>query len=97
MAKHIALMRWTDQGVKNVKQSPQRAEAARQLFQQVGAQVTDLYWTAGNYNLVMVVDAPDEQTFAAAMLALVDDGNVRAELLSAYTQEEFEQVLAKIP
>lgn len=96
MPKYVALMRWTDQGVRNSKDSPQRADAARQMFQQKGVQITDLYWTVGSYNLIMTAEAPDTETFSAAMLGLVDDGNVRAEILRAYTQDEFQQILAKV-
>ena len=70
MATYITLFNWTDQGVRNVKDSPNRIRQAEGHFQQLGVTLTSIYCTMGDYDLVGVLEAPDDQALARALLAL---------------------------
>jgi uncharacterized protein with GYD domain len=95
MPHYVCLMNWTEQGVKNVAQSVERADAARTALAAKGVTLKDVYWTAGAYDLVSVVEAPDDATASAALLALIGQGNLRSTTLRAFTAEEFAGILAK--
>src|SRR5665213_4156357 len=95
MPSYIALMSWTDQGVKNFKDSVDRADAAEVALSPAGIRFKDIYWTVGQYDLVATFEAPDEETLAAALLALAAQGNLRTTTLRAFTAGEMRGVIAK--
>jgi uncharacterized protein with GYD domain len=95
MPSYIALMNWTDQGVKNFKDSVDRADAAEVALSPAGIRFKDIYWTVGQYDLVATFEAPDEETLAAALLALAAQGNLRTTTLRAFTAGEMRGVIAK--
>jgi uncharacterized protein with GYD domain len=70
MARYVLLINWTDQGIRNAKDTINRANAARQAFQAGGGQVIDIYWTVGPYDIVAIFEAPDEETATRLVLAL---------------------------
>jgi len=92
---YVVLYRFTDQGFKNAKETVTRANQARADNEQRGFQVRELLWTQGRYDIIAVVDAPDEQAMMAGMLNICGAGNVRSETLRAFTATEMEAVLAK--
>ncbi len=85
MAKHIMLINYTQKGIANIKESPNRAEAARGLARECGAEMTDLYLTMGEYDLVAIVEAPSDDAVAKFALALGSLGNVRTKTLKAFS------------
>jgi uncharacterized protein with GYD domain len=95
MPSYITLMNWTDQGVKSFKDSVDRADAAEVALSPVGIKFKDVYWTVGAYDLVATFEAPDEETLAAALLALAAQGNLRTTTLRAFTAKEMRGVIAK--
>ncbi len=97
MATYISLINWTDRGIENFRESPQRTESAAAAAQQVGAELRETYWTVGPYDLVAVVEAPDDETMAAFGLAVGSQGNVRTTTLRAFTRQEFEGIIEKLP
>jgi uncharacterized protein with GYD domain len=94
--RFIALIDWTDQGVKNAKDSVNRAQAARDAFKSVGAEMEQIYWTLGAHDLVAVVSAPDGESVAAGLLKVASAGNIRSHLLRAFDEQEFGAILAKL-
>jgi len=96
MARFIVLMDWTDQGVRNAKDSVKRASQAREVFQKQGVTIEQLYWTLGSHDLVGVLNAPDGETFAAVLLQLAAAGNMRTTTLRAFDEGEFGAILAKL-
>ncbi len=96
MPTYIMLARFTEQGIRNIKDSPKREEVFRNLCKKVGAQVKDVYRTMGRYDLVAIVDAPDAVTMNAILYSLGSLGNVRTETLRAFTRPETDQALAKM-
>jgi uncharacterized protein with GYD domain len=95
MPTYVALLSWTDQGVRNYKDTAQRAEAFGSAVQKLGAKLLNIYWTVGPYDLVAVVEAPDDETAVAALLQLDGVGNVRSTTLRAFGREEMERIVAK--
>ena len=93
MAKYILLINWTDQGVKSVKDSPTRLDAARKLAETVGARLGDFYMTIGGYDMVAHVDAPDDATVARFVLNVAAGGNVRTQTLKAFSEDEYRKIL----
>jgi uncharacterized protein with GYD domain len=95
MPSYITLMNWTDQGVKSFRESVDRADAAEVVLSPAGITFKDIYWTVGAYDLVATFEAPDEETLAAALLALAAQGNLRTTTMRAFTAEEMRGVIAK--
>jgi len=96
MAIYVVLANFTDQGVRNVKDSTKRAEAFKELAKSSGATVKDLYWTLGQYDIVATVDAPDDMAITALGLTLAKAGNVRTQTLRAFSQAEMGSILSKV-
>lgn len=95
MPTYVLLIDWTQQGVENFKDSVDRYEAARSQFEGMGVRFRDIYWTLGSHDIVSVVDAPDSETLAAALLRLASGGNVRTTTLRALSADEMRGVIAK--
>lgn len=96
MATFIVLVNFTDQGIKNIKESPKRAKAFQDLARKFGSTVKEIYWTQGQYDLITVVEAPDEQTMSALILSVASLGNVRGQTLRAFNAAEFGAILKKM-
>lgn len=96
MPSYIVLIKWTDQGVKNAKDTVQRARQFRSDLEGRGGKVSSFYWTQGRYDLVTTAEGADEQTVMAALLALGSQGNVRTETLRAFNETEMEAVIRKM-
>jgi uncharacterized protein with GYD domain len=97
MPTYITLVNWTEQGITNVKETLDRDAQVGSLAQQLGGQLTTTYWTQGPYDLIVVFEFPDDETFAAFALALGSRGAVRTESLRAYSREEMQRILQKLP
>lgn len=95
MPTYIALIDWTDQGVQNFRDSVDRYEAASKRFEELGVSFKDVYWTLGVHDLVAVLEAPDGETLAAAMLAVASQGNIRTTTLRGLSADEMRGVIEK--
>jgi uncharacterized protein with GYD domain len=93
MPAYIALLRWTPQGLQNVKQSPSRLEAARRGFKAAGVKMKDFYLVTGQYDMIAVLDAPDDAALAKALLSAASQGNIRTETCRAFTEDEYRQII----
>ena len=96
MATYIMLASFTEQGIRTVKDTTKRADAFRELAKGSGANIKDIYWTLGQYDIVAVADAPDEMAMTALGLALGKSGNVRTQTLRAFSQTDMNAILAKV-
>jgi len=96
MLTYIVFAKFTDQGAKSAKDSPKRAEAFRQMAQTFGVTVKDMFWTQGRYDIVTVVEAPDELSATALNLSLGALGNIRTESLRAFSSAEMMKIVAKM-
>jgi uncharacterized protein with GYD domain len=95
MSTYIVLIDWTQQGVENFEDTVDRYEAARSQFEGMGVRFRDTFWTLGNHDIVSIIDAPDSETLAAALLRLGSQGNIRTTTLRALSAEEMRGVIAK--
>jgi len=96
MATYVVLINWTDQGVRNAKDSVQRARAFSADVERRGGRLLGIYWTQGRYDIVATVEVPDEQTAMASLLAVSGLGNVRTETLRAFNESELTSILQKV-
>ncbi len=97
MGTYIALANYTDQGIRNIKDSPKRAEAARKAIQDMGGDMTGLYLTMGVYDLIVILEAPSDEVVAKFVLTLGALGNIRTTTLKAFTEAEFGEIVAALP
>lgn len=95
MATYIVLADWTQQGVANFEQTVERYDAGLSQMEALGISVKDRYWTLGNHDQVSVIEAPDDETLAAAMLKVSSLGNIRTTTLRAFSADEMKAVVAK--
>jgi len=96
MSTYISLLRFTQKGIEGVKESPGRLDAARKAFEKGGARLKDFYLVSGQYDAVVISEAPDDATAAKVSLSLATRGNVRTETLRAFTEEEFRKIVAEL-
>jgi uncharacterized protein with GYD domain len=97
MPRYAVLIDWTEQGVRGFKDSVDRYEASASRLEGLGVAFADIYWTLGNHDIVALVDAPDDETLAAGLLAIAGAGNIRTTTLRAFTREEMRGVIGKVP
>ncbi|MGA2794245.1 MAG: GYD domain-containing protein [Roseiarcus sp.] len=96
MATYITLATFSDQGLRNVKDTVKRADDFKKAAQQAGVTVKEFLWTQGHYDLMVIVDAPDEASYSALLLSVARMGNVRLQSLRAFTAAEMEGILDKV-
>lgn len=96
MHTFIALLNFTDPGIHNLKDSPLRADMFSEVADKAGAHLKDVYWTLGDHDGVLIIEAPDDETAAAVLPSLGSHGNVRTKTLRAFDWPEFQSVLDRI-
>jgi len=96
MSTYIALLKWTQQGISKVKDSPSRLDAGRAAFKAAGIEMKDTYLTMGRYDLVCILEAPDDETLAKGMLTLGSQGNVSTETLKAFTEDQYRNIIGSL-
>ena len=96
MPTYVSLLNWTDQGVKNFKDTVDRAAKAEEMMGKLGVTFKDIYWTLGPYDIVAVVEAPDQETVTAALLQVATLGTVRSTTLPAFNRDEMARVIQKV-
>ena len=93
MPTYVMLTKLTDQGVRGVKDVPQRQDAGRELARKFGVEWKSLYMTMGDYDFVNIVEAPDDQAIAKYVLSLAALGNVRTTTLKAFPEAEYRDII----
>ena len=97
MLTYIVLGSFTDQGLRTIKDTTKRADAAKEIAARFGVKMREIYWTQGQYDLVTICEADDEAAISAFGLAIGGAGNVRFQTLRAFTKDEMNGILAKLP
>ena len=97
MATYISLLRYTQQGVEAIKESPTRLDAAKDLFRKMGAELKEFYLVMGQYDAVVVSEAPDDETVAKLVLMIGGQGAVRTETLRVFPENEYREIIAALP
>jgi uncharacterized protein with GYD domain len=96
MATYIMLSHYTEQGIEHVKQSPDRVDALKKIFNKHGAKIKDFYALLGQYDSLLILDAPNDETVAKLSLYGAEQGNVRIETHRAFAATEFRKLLSEI-
>jgi uncharacterized protein with GYD domain len=96
MATYVVLTKFTDQGIRSAKDSPKRAEAFKKMAETFGVTVRELFWTQGRYDIVTIVEAPDEISVTALNLSISAPGNVRTESLRAFSATEMMTIVNRM-
>lgn len=97
MPTYVALVNFTEQGVRNIKQTTERAKALSAAAAKLGVKVKETYWTMGAYDAVLVADAPNDEAITALALSVGSLGNIRTQTMRAYSADEMNKILAKLP
>jgi uncharacterized protein with GYD domain len=97
MPTYIALLKWTPQGLQDVKQSPSRLDAARRSFEAAGVKMKDFYMVTGRYDMIAICEASDEGTVARALLSVTSKGGITSETCRAFTEQEYRQIISGLP
>ncbi len=93
MATYLMLLNWTDQGIRNVKESPKRLDAAKKLAKDRGGEIKTVYMTHGSFDLAVVVEMPNDEKLASLVLKFGSMGNVRTTTLKAYSEDEYRKII----
>lgn len=97
MPTYITLANYTEQGIRQVKDAPKRVDAAKELLRSLGGDVKAFYLTLGAYDLVAIIEAPDDEAAARALLTLGAKGNVRTVTMRAFAEAEFRKIIQTLP
>ena len=97
MAKYISLIKYTQKGAENIKDSPDRYDAFRKLCESMGVTPEGIYLTMGRYDLVVIIDAPDPETAAKLILATGSKGAVSTETLPAFSEDDYRKIISELP
>ena len=97
MPTYIILVNLTQEGIKNIKESPNRLDAAKKAFQAFGGELKEFYLVMGQYDMVVVSEGPDDETAAKLALALGSQGAISTETLRAFTEDEYRKIIADLP
>lgn len=96
MPTYISLVRWTQQGVANVKDSSNRFDSGRKAFKEIGVEIKQVHMTMGRYDLIMLLEAPSDDAVATALLSLAAQGNVQTETLKAWNEDEYRKITRSV-
>jgi uncharacterized protein with GYD domain len=97
MPTYITYVKWTQQGLQNIKDTVSRVQQASSAAEQVGGRLVGVWWTQGSYDIVGVWELPDDETASALILSVGLAGNVRTETVRAFTGEEMQRIIQKLP
>lgn len=95
MAHYVVLASFTDQGVRAIKDTGKRAKAFRDVAKQMNVQIKEIYWTLGSYDVVVTMEAPDDETAAALMLKVGSLGNLKSQTLRAFSEKEIDSITSR--
>jgi uncharacterized protein with GYD domain len=95
MPAFVSLLNWTDQGIKNFRDTVHRADDFRSLVEKSGGSVRELLWTVGEYDLVSVIETPDDETATAVLLQVSALGNVRTRTMRAFNSDEMSAIIGR--
>ncbi|MFQ5855114.1 MAG: GYD domain-containing protein [Anaerolineae bacterium] len=97
MATYVTLLRFTQEGIQNIKESPARLDRAREAVKAAGGELKAFYLTMGQYDAMVISEAPSDEVYTTIMLAIGAAGAVRSETLRAFTEDEYRKIIAAMP
>jgi len=96
MANYVILGNFTDQGIRGIKDTTKRAQAFRDLAKDMGGSIKDIYWTLGSYDIVLTMEAPDDETVAAILMKVGSLGNLKSQTLRAFNETEINSLISRL-
>ncbi len=96
MINYVVLANFTDQGIRNAKETMKRADAFREMAKKFGVTVKEIFWTQGQYDIVTITEAPDELSATALNLSLCALGNIRTQSMRAFSATEMKEIIGKM-
>ena len=93
MPTYVSLLNWTDQGIRNVKESPKRLDAVKKQLQTLGGALKSFYMTQGSYDAILIFELPSDEVAAKLLLKAGSAGNIRTTTLKAYPEAEYRKIL----
>jgi len=97
MATYVVLLKFTQNGIANIKDSPARLDAAKQAFKAMGAELKDYFLVMGQYDAVVIAEAPNDEVVAKLALATGAQGHVSTQTMRAFNEEEYRRIIAALP
>lgn len=97
MSTYITLLKFTQKGIEDIKNGPARLDAAKELFKDIGAEITSFHLTVGRFDAVVVTECKDDETMAKVVLTIGQKGNVTTETLRAFTEDEYKRIVSTLP
>ena len=97
MAKYILLANWTDQGIRNIKDSAKRLDTGIALAKQQGCVYENFFMTMGSFDMISVIEAPDDETLAKHVLTVAASGNLRTVTMKAFPEDKYRSIIANLP
>ncbi len=97
MPSYVMLFQFTDQGIRNIKESPARVEAAKKICRDLGGEVKQFYGLMGTYDTMFILEAPHDEEAVKMAATIAMQGNVRTETLRAFTEAEYRQMVSALP
>jgi uncharacterized protein with GYD domain len=96
MPVYISLINLTDQGIRSIKDDPNRVKSAAQIAQREGVKILSEWWTMGQYDAIMITDAPDDETINRFLLGAARQGNIRTTTMRAFSQDEIVGIIQRL-
>jgi uncharacterized protein with GYD domain len=96
MPTYIAMVKWTQQGLKDIKESASRLDVGRKNFESAGVTIKAFYMVMGRYDNIAIMEAPDDASVAAAMLKAASLGSITSETCRAFTEAEYRQIISRV-
>jgi uncharacterized protein with GYD domain len=97
MPIYVSLINWTEQGIRNFRETTKRAQDFTKLVEGSGGKVREIVWTVGEYDIVLVFEFPDDESSVAALLQLGSAGNVRTKTLRGFDAAEMDGIIKRGP
>lgn len=97
MPTYISLVTFTDQGIRHIRQTTERAKGLVNTASKMGIKIKDIYWTMGVFDAVFMAEAPDDESMTAFAATMCSLGNIRTQTLRAFSADEMSKILAKLP
>ena len=96
MADYVILGNFTDQGIRGIKDTAKRAKGFRNMAKGMGVTIKDIFWTLGRYDVVLTMEAPDDEVVTALMMKIGSLGNLRSETLRAFGETEIDSLISRL-
>jgi len=95
MNQYVVLANFTDQGIQAIRDTSKRAKAFRQVAESMGIKIKEIVWTLGEYDVVLTIEAKDDEAMAALALKVASLGNLRFQTMRAFGESEIDSIISK--